>query len=60
MMIAILAKKQNDAVSKADAKLLACHKHHEFFEILAILFIQYLVQNIFHNDTTSNAERPSR
>ena len=51
MMIAILAKKQDDAVSKADAKLLACHKHHEFFEILAILFIQYLVQNIFHNES---------
>lgn len=42
MMIAILAKKLDDAVSKAGAKLLICHIHHKFFEILTILFIQDL------------------
>ena len=51
MLVAILAEKLDDAVSQADAELLICNKHHKFFEILAILFIQYLLQNIFHNES---------
>ncbi len=51
MMTAILAKKLDDAVSKADSKLLTSNKYNKFFEILAILFIQYLMQNIFHNES---------
>jgi len=42
MQIAVLAEKLDDAVSKADAKVLIYNKHHKFFEILTILFIQNL------------------
>lgn len=49
MLIAILAEKLDDAVSKADAKLLVGNKHHKFFEIHAIFFIQDIIQDIFHN-----------
>ena len=51
MQIAVLAEKLDDAVSKAYPKLLTYYKHHKFFEILAILFTQDLVQYIFHNES---------
>jgi hypothetical protein len=51
MLIAILAEKLDDAVSKANAKLLIVNKHNKFFEIPAIFFIQYLIQDIFHNES---------
>lgn len=51
MLIAVLAEKLDNAVSKADAKLLIGNKHHKFFEIPAILFIQNLNQDIFHNES---------
>jgi hypothetical protein len=44
----VLAEKLDDAVSKADARLLICNKYHKFFEVLAVRFIQDLVQDIFH------------
>jgi hypothetical protein len=43
MLIAILAEKLDDAVSKANAKLLVGDEHDKFFEIPAILFIQDLI-----------------
>ena len=51
MLIAILSEKLDDAVSKADAKLLIGDKHHKFFKIASILFIQDLNQDIFHNES---------
>ena len=51
MLIAILAEKLDDAVSKANAKLLIGSKHDKFFEIPAILFVQDLIQDIFHNES---------
>jgi hypothetical protein len=43
MLIAILAEKLEDAVSKADVRRLICNKYHKFLEFLAVLFIQDLV-----------------
>ena len=43
MLIAVLAEKLDDAVSKADACWLICNKYYKFLEFLAILFIQDLV-----------------
>ena len=39
MLIAILAKKLNDAVSQADLRLLIDDKDYKFFEILAVFGI---------------------
>ena len=51
MLIAVLAEKLDDAVSKADARLVIGNKYHKFFEVLAVLFTQDLVQDIFHDES---------
>ena len=43
MLIAIPAEKQDDAVSKADARRLVGNEYHKFFEFLAVLIRQDLV-----------------
>ena len=43
MLIAVLAKKLDDTVSEADARLLTGNKDHKFFEVLAVLIIQDFV-----------------
>ncbi len=43
MLIAILAEKQDDAVSKADARRLVGYEYHKFLEFLAVLVSQDLV-----------------
>jgi hypothetical protein len=42
MLIAVLAEKLDDAVSQAGAEFLVGDKHHKFFKILTIPFIQNL------------------
>ena len=57
MLIAILAEKLDDAVSKADARRLICNKYHKFLEFLAVLFIQDLVQDIIHDESLTRIKR---
>ena len=57
MLIAILAEKLDDAVSKADARRLIYHKDHKFLEFLAVLIIQNLVQNITHDESPIRINR---
>ena len=57
MLIAELAEKLDDAVSKADARRLICNKYHKFLEFLAVLFIQNFVQDIFHDESLTRMNR---
>ena len=57
MLIAVLAEKLDDTVSKADARRLICHKDHKFLEFLAVLFIQNLVQDITHDESLTRINR---
>ena len=57
MLIAILAEKLDDAVSKADVRRLIGNKYHKFLEFLAVLFIQDLVQDIIHDESLTRTNR---
>ena len=57
MLIAILAEKLDNTVSKADTRRLICNKYHKFLEFLAIFFIQNLVQDILHDESLTRINR---
>ena len=60
MLITVLAEKLDNTVSQADARRLICNKYHKFLKFLAVFFSQDLVQDIIHDESLPNPDKPEK